>query len=64
MSYFTDDYRMSHLGFRASPSSFCVPTTSFGILLTLYAPFLIALCVDIDVPERALRILPESLNAY
>ena len=51
---------MFHCGFRASLRSCFVPTNSFGIRLTRYAPARMLWLVRADTPLWLLRIDPES----
>lgn len=52
--------RMSHCGFKQSLISCFVPTTSFGIRLTRYAPARMLCNCCADIALRLLRILPAS----
>ena len=51
---------MPQLGLKLSVNSFLVPTTSFGIRLTRYAPARMAWSCDADMALRLLRMLPAS----
>lgn len=54
------DACMFHCGFRASLRSSFVPTNSFGMRLTRYAPARMLWFVRADTPLWLLRIEPES----